>query len=94
MDWMDISSRHFIATLASAEGSGNHHRDLRRVYLNADVMKVHNICTTDLIAVTGECFPDTRVRKRYSPCHGYHHIVRVIIQFRLGFCSWCCLAFP
>ncbi|XP_006457634.1 hypothetical protein AGABI2DRAFT_189093 [Agaricus bisporus var. bisporus H97] len=57
---MSISSRQFIVTTTSAEGSGSNHRDARRVYLNPDVMKTHNICTTDLIAVTGENFPDPR----------------------------------
>ncbi|KXN82280.1 hypothetical protein AN958_02781 [Leucoagaricus sp. SymC.cos] len=55
---MGISPVQFILTPASAEGPASHHRDARKVYFNPEVLRIHKLCTTDLIAVTGVDFPN------------------------------------
>jgi len=51
----------FVLTNPSSEGSESHYRDVRKVYLSPEVLKVNRFCTGDVVAITGD---DSTVRYR------------------------------
>lgn len=58
---MDISSKKFLLVPAP-EGLDSHHGDARKVYLSPEVLRVHKLNTTDVVAIAGGNFANTKVR--------------------------------
>jgi len=51
----------FVLTKPSSIGSGSHYRDVRKVYLSPEILKVNRLCTGDVVAIKGD---DTTVSCR------------------------------